>query len=137
MLEVHLRNESYALKPDECISGIFHGDDCYCLLPNKGKCPISQTALSIRLDRGKHQTYLKATDLTDPVYNVLSFVCGERGYCYVRGDGEVHYDKSHFYRLSAKLSNFTEENGQILNVSILSDNQYRIITTKQIQIIDL
>lgn len=136
-LVVHLRNEPYVLQPNECMAGIFHDDDCYCLLPNKGKCPISQTALSIRLDRGKHQTYLMATDLTEPIYNVLSFVCGERGYCYVHGNGEVHYDLSHFYRLSERLENLPEEDGQILNVSFLSDNQYRIITTKQIKIIDL
>lgn len=131
-LVINHGNEQYILQPDECVVGIFHDNDCYCLLPNKGKCPISQVILSIRWDRGKHQTYLKASDLEEPVDNVISFLCGDRGYCYVCRDGKVYCDSSQFFELKCDIDALSDEDGQVLCISMPDEDTYRIITTNKL-----
>jgi len=130
---LQLGNDRRSLKPDECIIGLFHHDQCYCLLNNQDTCGATNISLSIHFDRNKKQTYL-SVGKDSPVYRVISFLCDKMGYyLYVLDDGTVECDKHFPFQIWYDgYKSQLQSDEQILAVFMPTANKYRILTNKRI-----
>ena len=131
-ISLNFGSDVQSIKPDGCIVGLFHQNQCYCLLKNEDKCEYPNLSLSIHFDRNKKQTYLLIGD--NPIYRVISFLCENMGhYMYVLEDGTINYDNDFPFQVWYERNRGRmEADEKILAVSAVADNKYRVITNKRI-----
>lgn len=85
--------ETVSLEALECIAGVFHGQECYKLLPKCGE--NGRVKLSLRYHPDDGNVYLKVSDISGQketaheIGDVASFYINKYGYAYVTKDGKV------------------------------------------------
>lgn len=117
--------ETVSLEALECIAGVFHGQECYKLLPKCGENGRVKLALRYHPDDGN--VYLKVSDISGQketaheIGDVASFYINKYGYAYVKKDGEVvipESEQDNMYWLQSALR--YSHNKHIL--AVISDN---------------
>lgn len=98
--------KSVELRPQQCIVGVFHENECYKLLQRIGKNQQDILELSFN-DSNKNTDLIITNVLTGQrnIENVISFYIDDLGYTYVKSDGECVVDKKAHWNIYSTLRN--------------------------------